>query len=62
MMIDRFGMSNVDVGGLFRCCLLTMEETDTSGNKPNDIVVCKYCKALMVLGNDGVWRWHNEKD
>ena len=44
-------------GGLFRCCLKTLEETELSANPvEGDRISCSYCGTIMSMVN-GSWEW-----
>jgi hypothetical protein len=44
-------------GGLFRCCLLTLEETELSDPpEEGDTITCSYCGQTMSM-NKGSWGW-----
>lgn len=42
-------------GGLFRCCMITIEERETAG-KQGEVQPCDYCDAEMIF-NYGAWEW-----
>ena len=44
-------------GGLFRCCLASLEETELSDPpKEEDKISCSYCGTTMSL-KKGSWGW-----
>lgn len=44
-------------GGLFRCCLVTLEETELSDPpEEGDKISCSYCGTIMRL-KTGSWAW-----
>lgn len=52
-------------GGLMRCCLSTLADTDT----PSEVgtkLSCKYesdpNNEQMVVASDGVWEWRGPKE
>jgi tartrate dehydratase alpha subunit/fumarate hydratase class I-like protein len=60
-------MYTVRHGGLFRCCLATLEEEYDDKHPDSfhvgEILTCKYCKKpTMVLAKDGVWEWNRKDD
>lgn len=42
-------------GGLFRCCMLTIEDREAPG-KQGEIQPCDYCDAEMIF-TFGAWEW-----
>ena len=47
-------------GGLMRCCLATIGETETE-TKVGDTLDCKYepeGNANLIVANDAVWEWN----
>ena len=54
-------------GGLYRCCILHLEEEygtkHTSSFNVGDVLTCKYCKEpKLILAQDGVWEWNQRKE
>lgn len=49
--------AHVHSGGLYRCCLLHMEELVAEGKAVGPKTACRYCGAWIELGTDNVWRW-----
>ena len=47
----------VHIGGLMRCCLLTLDEIDGKGETAD----CRYCNNPMAKDETGVWRWNLEE-
>ena len=45
----------VRIGGLYRCCLETLEESNPFGIE-GDEISCVYCGDYMRF-NDGAWEW-----
>jgi len=43
-------------GGMFRCCIKTLEERDDSKDNNGKVVVCPHCNAELIL-KDGHWQW-----
>lgn len=44
-------------GGLFRCCLKTLEDTELSANPvEGDRISCFYCGTIMIMSK-GSWGW-----
>ena len=44
-------------GGLYRCCLITLEETDLDNSPADgDIIACSYCGTIMGMSK-GSWEW-----
>jgi hypothetical protein len=53
---------HVRTGGLYRCCMATLFETDTTELEKTEgaIVKCAYCKATWMQWHDGAWEWDGE--
>ena len=51
----------VRIGGLMRCCLLSLAKAFVQRKrKPEDkIIKCNYCGSQMRLRN-GTWEWDND--
>jgi hypothetical protein len=51
---------NVHIGGLFRCCLASIDEAmleATIPPKEGDTHTCKYCKKETMVFENNCWRW-----
>lgn len=53
----------VRVGGLFRCCILHLEEEVAHKHEESfqvgDVLTCHYCKKpTLRLAVDRVWEWN----
>lgn len=49
-------------GGLFRCCIMSLENTILEDEpKEGDIIKCmyKYCTNSMIYQGDG-WKWNRD--
>jgi hypothetical protein len=48
----------IDPGGLLRCCILTAERRNATGEPPREgeILRCDHCGDPMVLVNN-TWKW-----
>lgn len=44
-------------GGLFRCCLETINESEE--DEDGKIILCKHCNNKMLLKNN-VWKRHKD--
>lgn len=44
------------IGGLMRCCTLTLSETQAL-TEVGDSLSCTYCHAMMTVSTDGAWQW-----
>jgi len=50
----------IRTGGLFRCCIATLEDAWNAGELPNSdgsLIVCKYCRNATMRFRDGAWEW-----
>jgi len=43
---------NINIGGLFRCCVETAANYDGNEKK----IRCKHCNSPMIVGDDGNWQ------
>lgn len=50
--------TQVDHGGLMRCCLETLHSKLGRDVLNGDILPCNHCNESMILV-DGVWRWNS---
>lgn len=50
--------AQVDTAGLLRCCILSAERRNITGEPPREgeILTCDMCGDPMVLVNN-VWKW-----
>lgn len=52
----------VRIGGLFRCCLATLGESDAP-SVVGTVLSCKYesnpDNGNMIVATDGVWEWNH---
>ena len=47
----------IRIGGLMRCCILTIEEDAPKNPKEGDKMRCRYCKSGDIIFKDGAWEW-----
>ncbi len=47
----------VRIGGLFRCCLETLDTTPVI-EEEGTILQCKYCKGSLRI-REGAWEWND---
>jgi len=57
---SRSGFS-YHIGGMFRCCLRTLEDYDEAGKlreleASEKKVQCSFCKTWIVFGDKGYWK------
>ena len=46
----------IDQGGLYRCCVKTLEEY--IGNEDEGTIIkCQYCREGQMWVHLGVWKW-----
>jgi hypothetical protein len=59
--LNDSGRLPIHMGGLFRCCLVTWDESapPASQTREGDVLPCSYCSASMIV-RGGVWRWNRE--
>jgi hypothetical protein len=56
----KMGETKISIGGLMRCCIGTLDESDLDREvHSGDVVHCKWCKSSMIL-EEGLWRWYRE--
>lgn len=50
------------IGGLFRCCLATLETYQKFGyaEAENATLTCAYCHKETMVVKDGVWQWNRK--
>ncbi len=49
----------INPGGLFRCCIRSLEIQETNGTLPiieGATIKCKYCQENMILDKN-TWKW-----
>lgn len=51
----------IAVGGLLRCCILSIEEDKTTPNEEGERIECKHCGDAAVC-YFGIWQWFNGID
>ena len=58
---------HVRIGGLFRCCLATLEAEAKENKLPTQIgatLACRWCKQdspTLRLAADNIWEWNQLK-
>lgn len=48
----------VMIGGLMRCCLATLNGSESLKEEDGEILPCKYCSSSMVFAK-GIWGWNH---
>ena len=60
-MTDRRRLQLVDQGGLFRCCLASLEEAFRPDASAGDSHVCAHCdERLVLVEHEGQLIWRAE--
>lgn len=54
-------IKTLQIGGVMRCCVETINEFDDSQSKEGDTVKCKYCEDKLTL-QDGKWQWFSKEE
>ena len=53
----------VNIGGLLRCCIATLEDYTDEAIPGESKSVCKHCGDVTGLRKEGFWAWgDNEKN
>lgn len=52
--------SEVRVGGLFRCCINTVDVLSPDEDYEGNVKECLYCKEPSLVFTNGAWEWNKE--
>lgn len=48
----------LQMGGVMRCCIESINEHDDSQDQTGEVVQCNHCSSSLILNHKGIWIWN----